>query len=82
MLLAIPALAVLILFDLIAIVTVGLEGVKFIAILQYLISGVTAFIGAYLSIMLARNILQKTGIFVFSYYCWGAAIFTFILYLI
>ena len=82
MLLAIPALAVLILFDLIAIVTVGLEGVKFIAILQYLTSGVTAFIGAYLSIMLARNILQKTGIFVFSYYCWGAAIFTFILYLI
>ena len=82
MLLAIPALAVLILFDLIAIVTIGLEGVGFMAIIQYLISGITAFVGAYLSILLARNIMQKSGIFVFSYYCWGAAIFTFILYLI
>ena len=82
MLLAIPALAVLILFDLIAIVTFGLEGVGFMAIIQYLISGITAFVGAYLSILLARNIMQKSGIFVFSYYCWGAAIFTFILYLI
>ena len=79
MLLAIPALAVLILFDLIAIVTIGLEGVGFMAIIQYLISGITAFVGAYLSILLARNIMQKSGIFVFSYYCWGAAIFTFIL---
>ena len=82
MLLAIPVLAVLIIFDLIAIITIGLEGIKLIGFLQCIISGITAFVGAYLGITLARNILQKSGIFVFSYYCWGAAIFTFILYLI
>ena len=82
MLLAIPALAVLIIFDIISMITTGLEGATFVVFLQSVISGIAAFAGAYLGITLARNILQKSGIFVFSYYCWGAAIFTFILYLI
>lgn len=82
LLLSVPALAVLILFDIISMFTVGLSGVTFWAFVQFLISGVMAFAGAYIAIMLVKNAIQKSGIFNFAYYCWGAAILTFILYLI
>ena len=82
LILSIPALAVLALFDLISAFVVGFSGLTVLNVFQCLIGAVTAFGGAYLGIAFARNILQKSGIFVFSYYCWGAAIFTFILYLI
>ena len=80
--LAIPALAVLILFDVISLLTTELTGITFVSVIQCLIGGITAFMGGFIGITLTRSIMQKTGIFVFSYYCWGAAIFTFILYLI
>ena len=80
--LAIPALVVLTLFDIISLFTVGLTGMAFMDVLQCVLAGFCAFAGAYASIVLTRSILNKAGIFVFSYYCWGAAIFTFILYLI
>lgn len=82
LLLSIPALAVLILFDIISMFTVGLSGVTFWAFVQFLVSGVMAFAGAYIAVMLVKNAIQKAGIFNFAYYCWGAAILTFILYLI
>ena len=82
LILSIPALIVLALFDLISAFVVGFSGLTVLSVFQCLIGAVTAFGGAYLSIALARNILQKSGLFVLSYYCWGAAIFTFILYLI
>lgn len=80
--LAIPALAVIMLFDLISLFQVGLSGMGILDVIQCLLAGACACAGGYISIQLTRSIIQKTGIFVFSYYCWGAAIFTFILYLI
>ena len=82
LILSIPALAILALFDIVSLFTAELSGLTFLSVIQCVIGGITAFIGAYIGITLVRNIMQKTGIFVFSYYCWGAAIFTFILYLI
>lgn len=82
LLISIPALLVLILFDIISLFTVGLSGVTFWAFVQFLLSGIMAFGGAYVAVMLVKNAIQKSGIFNFAYYCWGAAILTFILYLI
>lgn len=82
LLLCIPATLVMILFDIISLFTVGLSGITFWAFIQCLISGVMAFAGAYIAVTLVRNVLQKSGIFNFAYYCWGAAILTFILYLV
>lgn len=82
LLLCVPALIGIILFDFISLFTVGLSGVGFLDFLQFLISGVTAFAGAYIGVTLIKSVLQKSGVFNFAYYCWGAAILTFILYLI
>ena len=82
LLLCIPAMAVLILFDIISMFTVGLSGVTLWAFVQFLISGIMSFAGAYIAVMVVKNAIQKSGIFNFAYYCWGAAILTFILYLI
>ncbi len=82
LLLCVPALLALILFDIVSMFTVGLAGITFVDFLQFLIAGITAFAGSYIAVQLAKSTLQKTGIFNFSYYCWGAAILTFILYLI
>lgn len=82
LLLCIPALAVLILFDIISMFTVGMSGVTLWAFVQFLISGIMSFAGAYIAVMVVKNAIQKSGIFNFAYYCWGAAILTFILYLI
>ena len=82
LLLCVPALLGVILFDMISLFTVGLSGVGFLGFIQFLISGITAFAGAYISMTLIKSVLQKSGVFNFAYYCWGAAILTFILYLI
>ena len=80
--LSVPVLVILALFDLIALFAAGMNGMGFGVILQSVLAGITSFAGAFVAIHFVRIMLQKTGIFVFSYYCWGAAIFTFILYLI
>ena len=80
--LSIPALLILCLFDIISLFTVKMTGIDFGGVIQCFTAGLLSCIGAFIGITLVRNMIQKTGIFVFSYYCWGAAIFTFILYLI
>ncbi len=81
-LLGIPALAVIICFDLISIFVTGLAGVGFLFFVQCLFSAVTAYFGAIISMKLMRSLTSNNGISGFSYYCWGAALFMFILYLI
>lgn len=82
LMLSFPALIGMILFDIIGLFAVGFAGLSFLSVIQFLLSGVTAFAGAYISVTLIKNLVQKSGIFNFAYYCWGAAILTFILYLI
>lgn len=82
MLLSIPALLVMICIDVYMIVTGGIPGFDAVMLLQYLVSSVFAYIGAYMSLIFMRFMSVKLGFSAFSYYCWGAAMFAFILYMI
>jgi len=82
LLLGIPALAAIIVMDLIGVASAGLGQLDFPFILQCILCGCTAYIGATGGISLMKMIVHRTGIENFSYYCWGAALFTFILYMI
>ncbi len=81
-LLSIPAMIAISCFDIAAIASVGFDGIDFLFVLQCLLSAVTAYIGAYFSIKLMHALTETNGLAVYSYYCWGAALFIFILYLI
>lgn len=82
LLLSFPALLILTCFDCYGIITTGFAGVKFIFVLQCILSAGVACLGAYLGIAFMKVLATRTGFFNFSYYCWGAALFVFILYLI
>ena len=69
----------LVVLDLIAVFSVGLSGLYFALILRCLVTGIAAFVGAYLSIQLLRRFIGEHDYTGFAYYCWGLALFTFIL---
>ena len=82
LLLSIPMLAAFIVLDLVGVVTGGLGQLDFSFILQCIMCGCAAYIGATGSIWAMKSLVHRNGIENFSYYCWGAALFTFILYMI
>ena len=82
LLLSIPALAVLILLDIIALAGAGIGTVSFMIVLNYLLSAAGTYFGAFYSIQLLRFLTAKGGFTDLSYYCWGMALFSFILYLV
>lgn len=82
LLISVVALAAIIVMDLVGVVTAGLGELDFSFILQCIMCGCAAYIGATGGISLMKMIVHKNGIENFSYYCWGAALFTFILYMI
>lgn len=79
LILSIPALLVLIVFDIFALFTAGTAVA--VSFLSCLLAALTAFMGAYLGITFIRFLAVKVGFSGFAYYSWGAALFTFILYL-
>lgn len=81
LLLTIPVTIGLIAMDILAIVEAGLAGIGFVLILKSLISGIAAFFGVQLGIRILRTLVENIGFSVFSFYCWGMALFTFIFYL-
>ncbi|MBQ4642342.1 MAG: undecaprenyl-diphosphate phosphatase [Oscillospiraceae bacterium] len=80
--LAIPAMAVAIIMDVVSIISVGFGFVTFSLIAGYFLGAVAAFGGTYIGITFLRTILNRSGLSGFAYYSLGAALFTFILYLI
>ena len=82
LLIGIPTLIAIIVMDLAGVVTAGLGELEFSFILQCIMCGCTAYIGASGGISLMKTVVRRTGIENFSYYCWGAALFAFILYMI
>lgn len=80
--LGIPAMLFSLVYDLIGIVGVGIGGASAVDLLGYFISGITAFAGGYLGISVLRVGLHDSGFSRFAYYSIGAALFSFILYLI
>lgn len=76
-----PMTAGLIVTDIIALFAVGLGGLSFLTVLNYLLAGAAAFGGILLGTRLLRLIVDNIGIGVFTFYCWGASLFSFILFL-
>jgi hypothetical protein len=55
---------------------------SFLRLGSYLMSGTAAFGGTVLGIKVMRHLAAGNGFSVFGVYCWGLALFTFILNLI
>ena len=70
-----------VLFDFIALFVSGPGDFGFGILVGYLIAGLAAFAGAWLGIRLIRALTVHRGLDIFAYYCWGAALLAFILYL-
>lgn len=79
LLLSIPAIIVRLIFDSVALFAVGIGG--FSLVLLALLSAAAAFLGALASVGTIRFFAVKSGFSGFAYYCWGLALFIFILFL-
>lgn len=81
-LLSVPALLLLIGFDLVNLTFGSQLLVLSSNFWGYLLLSISSFAGSYLSVYFMRNIVLHHGLCAFSYYSWGAALFMFILYLL
>ena len=77
-----PALMVWLGFDIVNLIIQGFDPLGFLTVLGYILSALTAFGGAYLGIVTMRYLTVQIGYAGFAYYSWGAAMFSFVLYLI
>ena len=68
--------------DLLGIAANGFGSLSVLIFISYVLSAATAFLGAILGIKLMRHLAAGHGFSVFGVYCWGLALFTFILNLI
>lgn len=80
LLLSIPVLLGLLIFDVYAVIVAKLA-IGVAALLIYLLLGAVSFGAACAGITFMRYLSVKTGFTGFSYYSWGLALFSFILYL-
>lgn len=71
----------LIVVDFLAIFTGGVGAASFVAVLKYLLAAASAFGGTCLAVTLMRKIVSATTTGIFAFYCWGAALLSFILFL-
>lgn len=60
----------------------GLEALSILMLVRYILTGVAAFGGAMLGIKIMRTLASGSGYGLFGFYCWGLALFTFILNLV
>lgn len=80
LLLSVPALAVLAVLDIAALIAFG-AGFTVWTFLGCLLTAAAAFGGAYGGIITLRFLSVKAGFSSLAYYCWGFALFTLILFL-
>lgn len=81
LMLGIPAMAGLILIDLIFGFRAGVT-ISALLVFGCIGAAVMAFVGAYFAIRLVRFMAYHAGFSAFAYYCWGFALFSIIIYLI
>lgn len=81
LLLSLPVLMVYLVLDGIAVISSGAGALGLMAAIGYALAALGAFIGASLSLHMMRSFSRKVGFSGFAYYCWGAALFTFIMFL-
>ena len=80
--LSMPALVMFVGFDIVNLFLQGFDPISFAIILGYIISAAAAFAGGYFGIVILRYLTVQVGYTGFAYYSWGAAMFSFVLYLI
>lgn len=66
-------------YDALAVLTGGLGDISVMILLTYILTAVFAYLGTALAIRIMRALAANVGYAVFGYYCWGVALFTFIL---
>ncbi len=80
--LVVPLIAVSVLTDFISVFTLG-SGVVFATnFFGYLFAILGGYLGGYIGVFLMKNIINRSDFAGFAYYCWGASLFSFLLYLI
>lgn len=72
----------LMVYDVLGLISNGLEALTFLLIVQYLLIALISFGGAMLGVRLMRRMAANYGFSLFGVYCWGLALFTFILNLV
>jgi len=80
LLLQIPVMVVIFVFEAIGL-RAGMEALSFAILLKYIVTMVAAYLGTAAAIAVLRSLAVKNGFSGYAYYCWGAALFTLILYL-
>lgn len=81
LLFSIPILICLMALDAYGFLSQGAGGLQALVLFQYLFGAAAAFCGAYIAITFMRFLAVNLGFSCFAYYSWGAALFTFILFL-
>lgn len=81
LLLSLPVFLMYLLFDGFSVMAGGIGALGPMTLLGYFLAALGAFLGASISLRVIRSIPSKVGLSGFGYYCWGTALFTFILYL-
>ena len=71
-----------IVYDFMGLVSVGLDNASFVSVLICFLSALASFGAATAGIKILRLIAAEIGYSVFAYYCWGVALFTFIMNLV
>lgn len=79
--LSVVALLVLLLCDIIGIFFTGIGSITFVGFLGYLLSAGGAFAGTVLGMHLMKLVIDRSGYAFFGFYCWGAALLSFLLHL-
>ncbi len=79
--LSIPAMAFLIGFDVYGLIVSGVGIHSAMDVIICALSGISAYLGAYLSIRFARFLAVRAGYSGFAFYSFGAGLFTFFIYL-
>lgn len=69
----------MIVYDIIGLIRYGFGLLTFQWFIVYILTAALAFVGAMLAIRIMRALASDRGYHFFSYYCWGIALFTFIL---
>lgn len=81
-LLGIPAIIFAAVYDVVLIFGAGIGALSISVIIGCILSGIGAFAGGYIAISMLVSILNHAGYSPFAYYSIGAALFSFVLYLI
>lgn len=69
----------MIVYDVMGIYANGMDGLSFSILIRYLFTALATFGGGMLGIKIMRHLAAGSGYALFGVYCWGLAMFTFIL---